>query len=730
MSGKHDDVWAKSRGADGNALPLVDHLCQTAYFAGRIAEALGLDPAVAQAGALLHDIGKTSPRFQRKLRHAGRLEKVEIFRHEITSLFFLSLLPEAWWGPVIEMVAAHHKSVKRDARDLGLLDLDGKEESFAIHSAGLEAWSGTAVEILREAGVSGITTRTVVTQAEARENYDRAVAYCERRHRENGWSEWKGLLIAADGMASALAETEIGTGMEAERLFRVPDLGFYSSRCNPLYPLSLKRVDDPRPHTIVTAPTGAGKTDFLLRRCRGRVFYTLPFQASINAMYERIRNDLGGTDADIRLLHAASMLRVEDGTVEERILQRHAGASVKVMTPHQIAAVAFGVKGYEAMLADLKGCDVILDEIHTYSDMIQAIVLKIVEILAACGCRLHVGTATMPRMLYDRILDLLGGSEQVCEMKLAPEQLDTFDRHIVHKLDRAERAEEIVWAAVARGEKVLVVCNRIARAQEVYRRWGDVFGGDIPVLLIHGRFKRGDRARLERRVTGELNGLPMGKGCIVVSTQVVEVSLDISFDLMVTECAPLDALVQRFGRINRRRTAESIGHYRPVYVIAPPEGEKESMPYSAEVLRKSYELLPDGTVFRERDMQSRLDRLYEELSPRAAELGILSAYGNGRWKLGCLMHRAKSALFEALDIDSVSCIVESEAEAYKTASAARRAAMEIPVSYGAVGYNDLGRLKEWGSGPYVIPDRAYSAELGFLREFARPEYEDVTNRFL
>ncbi|MDZ7763228.1 MAG: helicase-related protein [Melioribacteraceae bacterium] len=57
------------------------------------------------------------------------------------------------------------------------------------------------------------------------------------------------------------------------------------------------------------------------------------------------------------------------------------------------------------------------------------------------------------------------------------------------------------------------------------------------------------------------------EACIVVSTQVVEVSLDISFDLMITETAPLDSLIQRFGRINRIRNNETIGKYKPIFVI-------------------------------------------------------------------------------------------------------------------------------------------------------------------
>ena len=141
--------------------------------------------------------------------------------------------------------------------------------------------------------------------------------------------------MAADHMASSFYGS---LKLPSDKLFVKPDLHFYDRR-NALYPLSLMGSDSPRKHTIVTAPTGAGKTDFLLRRCQGRVFYTLPFQASINAMYERIKKDLSGTDAQVYLLHAASNLKLKDGSPEEIIMQRHVGASVKVMTPHQMASV-------------------------------------------------------------------------------------------------------------------------------------------------------------------------------------------------------------------------------------------------------------------------------------------------------------------------------------------------------------------------------------------------------
>jgi CRISPR-associated endonuclease/helicase Cas3 len=298
---------------------------------------------------------------------------------------------------------------------------------------------------------------------QAKESFYDVVDYCQSK--KYGYSQWKGVLIAADHLASAMS----GYIKPLERkLFVVPDLNYYHSRKSELYPLSLISTDDKRKHTLVTAPTGAGKTDFLIRRCNGRVFYTLPFQASINAMYERIKDDLKNTNADVRLLHAASSIKLENGTIEEKILQRHIGASVKVLTPHQMASLVFGTKGYEAMIADIKGCDIILDEIHTYSETTQAIVLKIVEILCNIGCCVHIGTATMPSVLYGRLVDILGGTDNIYEVKLPDEVLDTFNRHIIHKADSIESLSNIIDEAIHQNQKILLVCNQVKRAQSLF----------------------------------------------------------------------------------------------------------------------------------------------------------------------------------------------------------------------------------------------------------------------
>lgn len=709
-----DHILAKGE-QNGNT-PLTQHLSEVAKLAMAVAENLGLNTSIAWKGAILHDIGKTSSQFQQTLKANYQRPPGFVFRHEIASLFFTSLLNEEEKYPIIDMIVAHHKSIYNDIGGKGILDLMENNPKFLdSHLRNFEIWSTDALAILSS---FGFETKEITCQ-QARDNFYEVVDYCELK--AYGYSPWKGVLIAADHLASALdgySESLL------KRLFVQPDVSYYHSRISELYPLSLIATDDRSAHTMVTAPTGAGKTDFLMRRCKGRIFYTLPFQASINAMYERIKDDLKDTNADVRLLHAASSIKLENGKIEEKILQRHIGASVKVLTPHQIASLVFGTKGYEAMIVDLKGCDVILDEIHTYSETTQAIVLKIVEILCNIGCRVHIGTATMPTVLYKRLIDILGGKENVYQVKLSDNLLNTFDRHIIYKSESFESLKSKIAEAVEHKQKILLVCNQVKRAQKLFESLSENYP-NIPKMLVHSRFKRGKRSQLESDLRNIYN--KSVDACIVVSTQVVEVSLDISFDLLITECAPIDSLIQRFGRINRKRTTETIGHFKPIYVLMPPTEKTNALPYSLEVLKRTYENLSDGELMKEKDSQKLIDIVYPSIE--FIDIDLSAVFNDGKWKIKELWHNSKSALLETLDIDSVTCIDEADKDIYETSPYEIQAKLDIPVSYRSVGYRKLDQLKV-GSHPFVIPSKAYDTYLGFLIEYAKPEFYDVTQRFL
>lgn len=701
---------------------LKDHTMDVINATVKFAQYLEYDTNIARNGAILHDIGKAHSYFQEK-RLKGEGRKGDVFRHEIASLFFLSCFPKEQWNKLIEMVIGHHKSVFNDINELGLLDLEESYDYIDFHIKDWENWSIEAIELLNDFGI----VCQYFNREQALNNIQYCIEYCIIQINEKAYSKWRGLLMGADHFASALIQK---TTYETNRIFKKPNLNFYN-RQHPLYPLSYKNANSEKQHTIVIACTGAGKTDYLFRRCKGRVFYTLPFQASINAMYKRVGHDLEDTnpDLDIRVLHSTSVV-VKRRKEEEIALQNLMGSAIKILTPHQLATIALGMKGFEAMMLDLKGCDVILDEVHTYSGVSQALVLKIVEVLKTINCRIHIGTATMPTILYNRIKEVLG--DNVLEVQLDTEELKKFDRHIVHKVSNFETAKQRIKLAIGEKQKVLIVMNTVQKAQEVFEHIQEKYN-EIPALLLHSKFKRGDRNDKEKQLLGlDEQGDSTGifntstEACIVVATQIVEVSLDISFDVMITETAPLDALIQRLGRINRKRTELSIGKLKDVYVIAPGENDRDARPYDLEILHKSFNVLEDGKPLKETDLQSKIDQVFTDINfLNIEEHSVFKS--DGRFTLSKLTHRSKAILFELLEIDSVSCITEDDVDAYENGDFETRLQLEIPVAYWSVAKMEQSKK---GNKPFIIPEAAYNKEIGLQPNKIKQENFNVLNRFL
>ena len=702
-------LLAKSLRNGGTSL--VEHTEHVVYAIEKISAKLNLNIEIARKGAVLHDLGKAHPSFQEKLIKDDIdliQERTEIpFRHEISSLLFLPLFPKDEWDYLIEMIIGHHKSIKsltQSSSGRGIIDLVegyGEDKVFERHSESWNEWSLEGNIIIEHFGYS---TRTL-TITEARGAFDYVIDYCE--HTSFEWSKWRGLLNAADHFASALVES---TEEQSANIFLEPNLDFFffGTRKNELYHLSTIDVQDERPHTLVTAPTGAGKTDFLIKRCKGRIFYTLPFQAAINAMYERIKEAC--PNDDVRLLHASSKVVLSKSEVhEEKVLQSLAGASIKVLTPFQIASVVLGTKGYEATAIDLQGNDVIIDEIHSYNYTSMALVYEIIKTLLYLNCRIHVGTATMPSALRNLIYDLLGGDNNVYKVELAENQLETYNRHIIHKIENDETAFEIIDKGINQKEKILVVVNRVNRAQTIFEKLEKLYP-NIPKMLLHSRYKRMDRAKLEEKIKSEFDAKE-GVG-IVVATQVVEVSLDISFDRLITDAAPLDSMIQRFGRVNRRRNENSIGKLKDIHIIKPFENSNDSRPYNHEIVKKSFDELPDDSALKEKDIQEMIDHVYPSI-----DIGSIKSHcilGEDGIRIQKLCDYPKSVLLETLEIDSACCIVESDKDRYQKARNEERMPMEIPITIKTT-FNRFFKSKgqlTCGSWPFIIPDELYDNEKG------------------
>lgn len=118
--------------------PLPTHLLQVAEASKTFAKYLGLDENIAYNGAVLHDIGKAHPFFQERLK--DKFNRTTTFRHEIASLFFLSVFPRSQWNSLIEMVVGHHKSVINDIGKKGLLDLEENDDYIDFHLGNWKDW--------------------------------------------------------------------------------------------------------------------------------------------------------------------------------------------------------------------------------------------------------------------------------------------------------------------------------------------------------------------------------------------------------------------------------------------------------------------------------------------------------------------------------------------------------------------------------------------------------------
>ena len=654
--------------------------------------------------SIIHDLGKANPLFLSNMLKITDAREI-CCRHEISSILFIDVVPEDIRDIVAMLVLSHHKSISYDdERSIRkIVDISGRDDNWFSkrnkalwnHINGIDDWGKNVIAFLKE-------HYNVDAEIPTLERCKEIIYKYATMPNEMGYSEYRGLCMMADHIASAY-EDDTERIINFEKLFKKPNMSFYTSK-NEKYPLSLIDSDETKKHTFCVAPCGCGKTNFILKRCKGRVFYMLPFQASINAMAKRVQHDIG-SEYLVGVKHASyKALDFIDDTTKE--LSNLFGLPVKIMTPFQVMSINFRLKGYEAVIMDMKNQDVILDEIHTYSGKNMACVIELIKILNSIGCRIHVCTATMPTVLRNEIISILG-EENTQFVKLKEEEISTFNRHIVHTRDYFDLEE--IKKRYENGEKVLVVHNQIKKSVDTYMALKRMLGNG-KIILLHSQFERGRRAELESILINDFN--KSDEPCIVVSTQVVEVSIDINFDVLYTDCADIMSLVQRFGRINRQRN--NIGVYKDVFVVDVNDGTGH-LPYDAIKCKNTFNELKeiDGKVLDENYIQTIIDNVHQTIQIPSFELA--SPIEDGKWKTEMYCHSVNESISSNLEFDGYILVRESNVEEY---IAKRNSAFEIPVSShkknNVIGLRQIDAEKVGGKCVFIVPNTNYSEEIGLI----------------
>lgn len=406
--------------------------------------------------------------------------------------------------------------------------------------------------------------------------------------------------INPDECSLALAQKTLRTiGFQQPEV--KPNLSFADLFPFPANDMQIKAMDtitEPGVY-VIEAPMGLGKTEAALAvayqlmvsgKANG-IYFALPTQATSNRIHLRMNEFLQRIASGIgasRLIHGNSWLmdieiplmpsRTDSG--KETIRDASAGrdwftsakraliASFGVGTIDQALLGVVAAKHFFVRHFALAGKVVILDEVHTYDLYTGTLIDKLISTLEGLGCTVIVLSATLSGKRREEIIQSAGSTitnaaehpyplisgrreNQVIEpVKVTPPE----SRMVEVEFVKADAAVNKALQIARDGGTVLWICNTVDTAQNQFRELEAKAEDAFPLGLLHSRFPFWRREELEDEWMSRLD--KSGKtrcGSILVSTQIVEQSVDLDADLMITELAPTDMLLQRLGRLWRHK---------------------------------------------------------------------------------------------------------------------------------------------------------------------------------
>lgn len=486
-----------------------------------------------------HDMGKMNSQFQIRIKRKSRFNYEIEVPHAVLSIFFVNDSECNDYTSVLFAVLYHHyhkespMNVFRSERQLiesFLTELDFQQDDYSIMRRKL-----TKVKKIFQTNLNDKQKQYAVLL--------------------------KGLLHKCDYSASANIPCEKKNDFLLES---IEDWRSGKFQYNTLQEFCIANRNE---NIMVTAPTGMGKTEAGLLWCGdNKCFFVLPLKTAINAMYGRIKELAKDVEAEdvyksrVALVHSDMKSyylkdandKDTDYDFDYEELSRQFCLPVTVCTPDQIFDFVLKYPGYEYKLAISSYSKFIIDEIQMYSPDILAAIIYAIKMIHIMGGKVAVLTATLPPFVKEELLKIFGD-----DVQLADFSSEGILRHNVKVFDDKLKTDDVIPIVNETNsdtvKKYLVVCNTVKTANRIYRELSES-NIDAEINLFHANFIKKDRMKKEKEIMKasekELN--EMTKPEIWISTSVVEASLDIDFDILITELSDLFSLFQRFGRTNRK----------------------------------------------------------------------------------------------------------------------------------------------------------------------------------
>jgi len=486
------------------------------------------------------------------------------------------------------------------------------------------------------------------------EYYQKALSLAEDGLERLGWPRFAPLAPASADTATLLS-LAMGKkeGVQPRELQRVGDQ-------------LLKGCAEPT-LLLVEAAMGEGKTElaFLahlrLQAANGHrgMYVALPTQATGNAMFDRTLNFLRAcspaTRLDVQLAHAGAALNEQVmhlrgvGDSEEESVAcgawfaQHRRA---LLSPYGVGTIdqalysVLNVKHHGVRVWGLSNRVIILDEIHAYDTYTSTLLTELLGWLKELNCSVVLMSATLPSAKRRELLRAWGVDDPrpapyprlvVCTAgKAEPEGFQSGIRRVIELEPLDESLSSIAGAAVNKlrhGGCGAVIVNTVERAQTLFRLLREERIGDVQLYLLHARFPADERRQRELLVMDRFGGLRGGcrpEKALLVATQVIEQSLHLDFDFMITDLAPVDLLLQRAGRLHRDKLCRPSGHQRPRLTVAGLLAEREpelsgtrwGFVYEPYVLLRSWEVMRERTELRiPEDLEELIESVYSSSPP-------------------------------------------------------------------------------------------------------------------
>jgi len=579
----------------------TDNLIRNYYILKSTYPNLEIDWDMLYVACLYHDLGKINPKFQEKIGNKdirSNLKNIEEVPHSFLSISFLDPntlmkkgLSEREIKVLATAIAYHH------------------EREYEYNKQEYKYQLDEIQQIIQEFHYDKLEDVKIKKISKKYFNYD----YIYKRNDKTMFYKYvliKGLLNRIDYSASAHLDVEYKNDFLINSLERMMDSWRNQKNAdwNNLQKYMYKHSDE---NVIVVAQTGMGKTEAgLLWIGDNKGFFTLPLKAAINSIYKRIKDNIVVENIEERvgLLHSdtySEYIKLDDDLIdfEEYFSKtKQLCMPLTICTLDQLFDFVYRYRGFELKLATLAYSKVIIDEVQMYSPELIAYLIIGLKYIKEVGGKFAIMTATLPSF----IVDLLRQEE--IEFTL-PEEIfidETYNRHSMKVIENNLNPEFII--NMYTNNKVLVIVNTVRKAQELYdglQPFAD------KVDLIHSAFIKKDRNEKEEAILkiGDTKSDDCG---IWIATQVVEASLDIDFDLLITELSDLNGLFQRMGRCYRKRELKEEKYNCFVFVGEPeidPSGIGDFIDKKIFNLSKSEIIKYDG-VISEKDKIRMINSVY------------------------------------------------------------------------------------------------------------------------